>query len=71
MMQSQDEYNECLNSFNNNKDNCNHLKYKYNYIAQDYVNEADDFWLWNILETESGKINIKKSINNLSFIKSL
>ena len=55
MMQSQDEYNECLNSFNNNKDNCNHLKYKYNYIAQDYVNEADDFWLWNILETESGK----------------
>jgi len=55
MMQSQDEYNECLNSFNNNKDNCNHLKYKYNYTAQDYVNEADDFWLWNILETESGK----------------
>jgi len=53
MTQAEKEYNECLNSINKNKDDCYHLKYKYNYTVHDYVNDADDFWLWNILETES------------------
>ncbi len=58
MMQARDEYNECLKSFNNNKDNCNHLKYKYNYTAQDYVNEAEDFW--DHFDVERSKNNSRK-----------